>query len=138
MQATLVLCDFAESDPSGKVHMLGAGWSFTGPNPAPQAVVAFIQIPADRLGSPIPVTIRLLDPAHQVVEVPGPGGVQPLEISGQIEMQQPDWWDGSSDLSASFAVNFGPLPLQHAATYTWHLDVDGKETASIRFFVRPA
>jgi len=138
MQATLVLCDFAEADASGKVHMLGAGWSFMGPAPAPQAVVAFLRVPADRLGSPIPVTVRLLGPAHQVVEVPGLGGVQRLEISGQIEMREPESWDGTSDLSASFAVNIGPLPLQPATTYTWSLDVDGKETTSTQFFVQSA
>jgi hypothetical protein len=88
-EATLVLCDFAETDSSGKVHMLGAGWSFMGPDAAPQAVVGFIQVPPDRLGSPIPVTVRLLDSAHQVVEVPGAAGLQRLEISGQIEMQEP-------------------------------------------------
>ncbi len=136
MQAALVLCDFAEADPSGKVHMLGAGWSFTGPDAAPQAVVGFIKVPLDRLGSPIPVTIRLLDSSHQVVEVPGAGGVQRLEISGQIEMREPDDWDGASDLNASFAVNIGPIPLQRGATYTWYLDVDGKEAASTQFFVR--
>jgi hypothetical protein len=137
MQAALVLCDFAEVDASGKVHMLGAGWSMLGPAPAPHAVVAFLRVPSDRLGSPISVTVRLVDPEGQVVEVPGAGGIQRLEISGQIEMRVPDIREGVSDLNASFAVNFGPLPLRPGNTYTWHLEVDGKETTSTQFFVLP-
>jgi hypothetical protein len=36
MRASIVLCDFAEQDQlGGKVHMLGAGWSLTGPVPSP-------------------------------------------------------------------------------------------------------
>src|ERR1700742_5095265 len=112
MQASLVLCDFAETDSSGKVHMLGAGWAFTGPDPTPQGVVAFLQVPPDRLGSPIVVAVRLIDPSGQVVEVPGVGGVQRVEISGQIEIQAPAGWDGASTLGATFAVNLGPMPLK--------------------------
>lgn len=138
MEATLVLCDFAEADPSGKVHILGAGWSLIGPGSSPQAVVAFVQVPASRLGSPIPITVRLLDPAGQVVEAPGLGGMQRIEISGQIEIREPDSWDPASGLRASFAVNIGIVPLQPATAYTWHLEVDGKEEATAGFYVRPA
>ena len=43
MKATLLLCDAAQVDPAGKVHILGAGWTVVGggngvPLPA-QAVV---------------------------------------------------------------------------------------------------
>ena len=32
MRASLVLCDYAAQDVlSGKVHLMGAGWSMTGP-----------------------------------------------------------------------------------------------------------
>lgn len=118
--------------------MLGAGWSMLGPAPAPHAVVAFLRVAPDRFGSPIPVTIRLTDPEGQIVEVPGAGGIQRLEVSGQVEMRVPDEWDRASDLNASFAVNFGPLPLRPGTAYTWHLEVDGKETTSTQFFVLPA
>jgi hypothetical protein len=113
MQAVIVLGDFAERDSTtGKVHILGAGWSVTGPQAAPQA--------------------------GQVVTVPGAAGVQRLEVTGQIEMAEPEGWEGSGDLDAVFSVNVGPLQLQPGAAYSWHVDVDGKETATTGFRVRPA
>lgn len=48
MRASIVLADFAETDPGGKVHILGAGWSVIGPQPSPQAVAGFLQVPPNR------------------------------------------------------------------------------------------
>jgi hypothetical protein len=140
MRAALLLADFAESDTgSGKVHIIGAGWSMTGPTPSPHAVVGFIQVPADRVQEgPIRFTVRLVDHAGQLVEVPGPAGMQRLEVSGQVEMQVPDDWDHSTELQATFSANFMGLALQPGQSYTWSLEIDGKELASTQFQVRAA
>jgi Family of unknown function (DUF6941) len=138
MQAVIVLGDFAERDAAtGKVHILGAGWSVTGPAASAQAVIIFVKVPADRAGTPIPITLRLLDPAGKVVTAPGAAGVQRLEIFGQIEMSEPESWEGPAVLDAVFSVNVGPLLLQPGGTYSWHVDVDNKEAASTEFRVRP-
>ncbi|HUZ37675.1 MAG TPA: hypothetical protein VMV17_15245 [Streptosporangiaceae bacterium] len=137
MEVTLILGDFAETDPSsGKVHILGAGWSVTGPAPSPQAIVAFLRVSPDRVHSPIAFTARLLDKTRQVVETPGVGGMQRLEISGQVEIQVPDAWDAVSDLPASFAINIGALPLKPGSAYSWTVEIDGKEEAHADFIVR--
>lgn len=134
-RASLILADFAETDPGGKVHVLGAGWSVTGPNVGPQAIVGFIQVSAEQSGAPISFILRLADRTGEVVEVPGPAGMQRMEVSGQVEMRVPEGWDGSTDLSAAFAVNvMVPLPQGHP--YTWSLEVDGKDLASTTFYVR--
>lgn len=140
MRAALLIADFAESDTgSGKIHIIGAGWSTTGPTPSPHAVVGFIQVPADRVQEgPIRFTARLVDRAGQLVEVPGPTGMQRLEVSGQVEMQVPDDWDHSTELQAAFAANFMGLALQPGQSYTWSLEIDGKELASTQFQVRAA
>jgi len=136
MRGSIVLADFAETDTgSGKVHILGAGWSVINPSPSPQAVVAFIQVPPDRVGEPIPVTLRLADLAGQMAEVPGPAGMQRMEFQGQIEIGTPDEWDGQTDLQATFVVNL-MVPLQPGQSYAWLLEADGKELASTRFRVR--
>lgn len=135
MRATIVLADFAETDPAGKVHILGAGWSLTGPLPGPQAVVGFIQVPPERGTEPISFILRLSDRSGNVVEVPGLVGMQPMEISGQIQVIQPEEWDGTSDLNAAFAVNV-MLPLPQGLSYAWTLEVDGKDLASASFYVR--
>jgi hypothetical protein len=69
------------------------------------------------------------------VAVPGPGGVQNLEVSGQLELVEPDKWDHSIDLQAAFPVNLGVLMLR-PGRYTWFVEVDGKEIASTDFTVR--
>jgi len=138
MRAAIVLGDFAEVDSaSGKVHILGAGWSMTGPGPSTQAVVAFLQVPPDRVGEPIPVILRLLDRAHRVVEVPGNlGAPQRLEITGQVVIREPEGWDHSTELEAVFSVNLLMLLLPPGHSYTWSIEVDGKELANTEFQTR--
>lgn len=139
MEVSLILGDFAELDSgTGKAHILGAGWSVTGSIPSPQAVIAFVRVPPDRALSPIPITLRLLDKTGQPVEISGLGGPQRLEISGQIEMRIPDDWDQASDLTTTFAVNIGPIPLTPGGHYKWIAEVDGKEQAQAPFAVRAA
>lgn len=137
MHVTLVLADFAETDQSsGKTHMLGAGWSITGPAPTPHAIVAFLRISPERVHAPVAFTARLLEEDRQVVEVPGVGGMQRVEIAGQIEMRIPDDWNEVSDVPASFAANISPLQLKPGATYYWIIEIDGKEVAATDFRVR--
>ena len=48
VEAKLILCDAAQADPNtGKVHMLGAGWSLTR-SPTTHAVVVLMKVPWDR------------------------------------------------------------------------------------------
>jgi hypothetical protein len=51
------------------------------------------------------------------------------EVSGQVEMQVPDDWDHSTELQATFVANFMGLALQPGQSYTWSLEIDGKELA---------
>jgi hypothetical protein len=134
-RASIILADFAETGTDGKVHVLGAGWTVTGPQVGPQAIVGFIQVPAEEVGAPVAFTLRLSDQTGELVEVPGPLGMQPMELGGQIEIREPEGWDRSTELGAPFAVNV-MLPLPQGHSYIWSLEVDGKELASITFYVR--
>jgi hypothetical protein len=136
MRASIILADFAETDANGKVHILGAGWSATGPQPGPQAVVGIIQAPPGEARGAIPFTLRLTDRAGDLVEVQGPAGGQPLELSGQVEIREPDEWDDAAELTAAFSISVTMLPLPQGQSYTWSLEVDGKELASTSFYVR--
>ena len=133
MDAAIILCDFAEQDPTGKVHMLGAGWSVMGPGPAAHAVVVFVRAPTD-LQAPLPVILRLLDEGGSVVLMPAGAGLQRFEFPGQILMRTPPLAENSVGFGA-FTVNVGPLPFQQGARYRWVLEVDGKEVASAEFSV---
>ena len=137
MRASLVLADFAETDPGGKVHILGAGWSVTGPQMGPQAVVGFIQVPPEKAGEAVSFTLRLVDSDGELVEVQGPAGPQGMELGGQVEVREPEGWDRSADLTVAFAVNV-VLPLPAGQSYTWALEIDGKDLTSTTFHVRSA
>ena len=139
MRAVIILADFAETDAStGKVHILGAGWSVTGPQPAPQAVVALIDVPPERVGQSIPVTLRLTDRMGRVVEVQDPSGTQRIEVAGQVETREPDGWDRSTDLRVAFTASLMLLPLQPGESYAWSVEIEGQALASAEFHVRPA
>lgn len=135
MRASIILADFAETDPGGKIHALGIGWSVTGPQPGPQAVVCYIQIPAEEAREAIQFILRLADRHGEIVEIQGPAGVQPMEVNGQVEVREPEGWDRTTDLNVAFTVN-AILPLPPGQPYTWFLEVEGKDLASTTFFVR--
>ena len=139
MRAIIILADFAETDAStGKVHILGAGWSVTGPQPAPQAVIALIDVPPERVGESVPVTLRLTDRMGRVLEVQDPSGTQRIEVMGQVETREPDGWDRSTDLRVAFTASLMLLPLQPGESYAWSVEIEGQVLASAEFHVRPA
>jgi hypothetical protein len=136
IRAHLVLADFAETDSSGKVHLLGGGWTILRGGAGSHAVVVFLKIPTDQADKAITVTVRLVNKESQVVaEQLGPGGKQRLEITGQVVSSIPPEWDQSVDLDAIFAINLGQLLLP-AGTYTWVAEIEGKEAAATNFIVR--
>jgi hypothetical protein len=138
MRASLILCDFAEADPAGgKVHMLGAGWSVTGPQPSMQTVVALIKVGWNEANRPVNFVLRLTDGDGAVVHVPGPAGEQPLEMAGRMEVGRPPGIPEGSEIDASFVVPLQPLSLAPGQRFTWRLSFGDQEAASESFYVRP-
>ena len=131
----LILCDAAVADASsGKVHMLGAGWSMTGTPTAPQAVAMLLKIPWDRTNQKITLTLRLLDADGQPVTMPGPEG-DPVRIGQDFEFEvgRPPGVAPGSMLDAAFALSVPSMPLQ-PGRYEWRLDISD-QTASESFTV---
>ena len=138
MRASIILCDFAEQDqPSGKVHMLGAGWSVTGPAPAPQAVVVLIKIEWTEANRPHDFALRLTDGDGAVVHIPTPAGTQGMEFAGKLEVGRPPGIPHGSEIDTSFVVPLQPLPLTPGQRFTWRLNFGEHEAASESFYVRP-
>ena len=138
MRATLILCDYAVQDaPSGKVHLMGAGWSVTAPIPGPRAVAVFIKVGWNEANEPHKFELRMVDADGQTATVAGPAGTQPLEFQGNLEVGRPPGIPQGSDIDASFVINLGPLPLVPAQRYTWRLEIDGDLAAAESFYVRP-
>jgi len=138
MRASLILCDFAESDlPGGKVHMLGAGWSVTGPQPSPQSVVAIVKVGWNEANRPVDFVLHLTDADGAVVHVLSPAGTQALEFTGRLEVGRPPGIPEGSEIEANFVVQLQPLPLNPGQRFTWRLSFGEDEAASESFYVRP-
>ncbi len=139
MRASIILCDFAEQDQiGGKVHILGAGWSLTGPQPAPHAVVVLIKIGWDEANREHEFVVRLTDADGGVVSVLSPAGTQELSFNGKFEVGRPPGIPQGSEIDASFVISLQPVPLAGGQRYTWRLEVDQRERATEGFFVRAA
>lgn len=130
----IILCDAARADPStGKLHMLGAGWTMMGTPTSPHAVAIMVQVPWDRANEKLPVRIELLDDDGKPVEIPGDAGPQPIQGEAELEVGRPPGFSHGSPLSAVFALNVAPLPLA-PGRYEWRASVAG-DTAAESFQV---
>jgi hypothetical protein len=138
MRAVLVLSDFAEQDqPGGKVHILGAGWSLTGPLPFAHAVVVLIKVGWNEANRPHDFALRLTDADAKLVSVPSPAGSQVLEFRGRLEVGRPPGIPEGSEIDTTFVVQMQALQLAGGQRYTWCLEIDNEEAAAEGFFVRP-
>ncbi|GAA2561478.1 DUF6941 family protein [Pseudonocardia hydrocarbonoxydans] len=130
----IILCDAAQADSaSGKLHMLGAGWTMIGTPTSPHAVALMVQVPWDRANEKLPVLIELLDSDGRSVEIPGEGEAQLIRGEAVLEVGRPPGVSHGSPLSAVFALNVAPLPLP-PGRYEWRASVAG-DTAAESFQV---
>ncbi len=125
VEAQLILCDAAVSDPSGKVHMLGAGWSIMASPTTPQAVAVLMKVPWDRANQKLAMVLELWDADGHPVELKTPAGSSRVSTRAEIEVGHPPGVAPGSMLDASFALNVGPLPLP-PGRYEWHLELAGQ------------
>lgn len=135
LKAQIILCDAAQSDPSGKLHMLGAGWSTTASPTAPQAVAVLIKVPWDRANQPLAMKVQLLDADGHPVLLASPLGQTPVSVDSTLEVGRPPGLPAGTPIDASFALNVQPMPLQ-PGRYEWRLEV-AEQPFSAFFFVRP-
>lgn len=142
MRASIVLCDFAEQDQvGGKVHMLGAGWSLTGPVSSPHAVVGFMKVAWNEANEKHKFVLRLTDSDGHSVTTTGTSVPQPLEFSGVLEVGRPAGLPAGSEIDANFVVGIQPLQLIPGQRYTWRLEIgegDKPVVVTETFMVREA
>lgn len=120
----LILCDAAQTDGmTGKVHMLGAGWTVTASPTSPHAVALMIKVPWDRTNQKLKVRVELLDDDGHAVTIPGPTKPQPILNESELEVGRPAGIAPGSTLSAVLAVNVASLPLP-PGRYEWRATVD--------------
>lgn len=133
----LILCQSAQADPAGTIHMLGAGWSVTGTPLGPQALALLIKVPWDRANERLALVVELLTEDGPPVTLSGLGGVPtPIRAEAALEVGRPPGVAKGSPLDASFALNFGPLPLT-PGRYQWKAEIAGDQQVE-SFTVVPA
>ena len=138
MRASLILCDYAVQDaPTGKVHLMGAGWSVTQPVPGPRAVAVLIKVDWNETNQPHNFTLHLVDADGQILTAEGPAGTQSVDFQGKLEVGRPAGIPEGSEIDATFVINLAALPLLPGQRYTWELEMDGNKLAAESFYVRP-
>jgi len=140
MRASLMLADHAQVV-DGKFFIIGGGWSITGPQPQPFAVVVDIKVPWHGIGENHKFRLELLDGDGQPVEVETPDGTQPLMGEGDFSVAPIPGVKAGSELTFPFAANFAPQPaITPGGLYEWRLWIDGKtrDEWRVTFSTRPA
>lgn len=132
VEAHVLLADFAQTDPSGKVNALGMGWSVTRSPTSPMAVIVFVKVGWNETNRAHTMSVSLLtaDGAHAVT-VPGPVGEVPLQVQGEFEVGRPAGLPEGSTIDHALAVNIQPLPLE-PGRYEWRLTIDDREDETWR------
>jgi len=122
LDATVLLCDAAVADMSGKMHMLGAGWSVTSSPTAPAAVVVLLKVPWDRANTKLRIALTLVDADGRPVVIED----QTVGIERFLEVGRPPGLEHGVPIDTSFTLSVGPMPLV-PGRYRWLLDAAGQQ-----------
>ena len=134
--ATLLLADHAQVA-DGKLNVIGAGWTFTGPAPLPFALAGWVHVPWDLANTSLAVTLELLDTDGKAVMVDVPGEMaQPLAMHVSVEVGRPAGVPPGTTQDCPLALNCAPIALQPGQGYEWRLLVDGELLTRRGFRVR--
>lgn len=124
IEAKLILCDSAVADPSGKVHMLGAGWSVTGVPAATHAVALLAKVPWDRTNQKLHLAVELVDSDGRPVVARDPNDADVvIGQTADLEVGRPPGVPHGSMVNAAFALTVPSIPLA-PGRYTWRLRLD--------------
>ena len=124
-KVTLMLADAAQVA-GGKLNVLGAGWTFTGPGPCPFAIAGIIEVPWHLTNTRHTLRLDLIDLDGNAVEIETPDGKQPLWIEHQFEEGRPTGYRPGSAIPHFLAINSSPLPLAPGSHYEWRWMLNGE------------
>jgi hypothetical protein len=135
IKAVVLLGDYAVV-PDGKLSIIGAGWTFTGPDPVPSGLGLVIEVPWDQANRRHTWSLFLKDSDGNVFT---DDAGNPLELGGEFEAGRPPGHPAGTPITMTQAINIGPLPLQPGSRYEWVLTIDGQEDEDwkVGFNVRP-
>jgi hypothetical protein len=135
MKVSIMLADSAQ-EVGGKFYLLGGGWSMTGPDPMPFAIVVDVKVPWDVAHRRHTFTLELLDQDGNAVILPDTQ--EPLRLDGTFEtLRRPGLKEGTP-IDWKLAVNLPPQPIPPGGRYEWRLSIDGQTESDwyVAFAVR--
>lgn len=134
----MLLADSAQVA-DGKLYILGGGWSVTGPDPTPSAVAMKVGVDWHEFNTNHHWELFLEDADGRPVSFDTPDGPQVIEVRGDFSAVAPDGVPVGTPVDVPIAVNFGPIPLEPGARFTWRLVIDGESLpgGTVSFTTRP-
>jgi len=138
MNVTMLIADSAQVA-DGKLYILGGGWSVTGPEPVPSAVAIKVSVDWHEFNDEHHWELFLEDADGKLVQFETPEGMQSIEVRGDFSATAPAGVPVGTPVDVPVAVNFGPIPLQPGARFTWRMVIDGESLpgATVSFTTRP-
>jgi hypothetical protein len=135
--AKLILAD-AASIADGKLYMLGGGWTVTGPQPIPSAVVLLVDSVEPRETKRHECEIMLLH-ADGSPAVLGTSRGRPDILRFQLSIVETAEAEGAVVSLLLHAIMIPPLPLIPGTDYSWRLTIDNQQRPEWTrpFTVRP-
>jgi hypothetical protein len=137
VNVTLALADYVRAA-DGKLDLLGAGWTITGPGPANFGIGILLEARPGEFGQQHEVLLELVDEDGRLVPVPD-GEEALLRIEGQIEVLPPPGHPPALPVVMPVAFNAANVPLPAGRRLEFRLWIDGetKEAWRLPFSTRP-
>jgi hypothetical protein len=136
--AHMMLADAAQVA-EGKLNVLGAGWTVTGPMPTPFAIAIQMEFPWRETDRDHQLRLEVIDMDGTPFAIQTPMGMQPLVLEAKFPVPRPDDLPAGFPMPAGVAINSGPIPFPPDSYFEWRLMIDGKAHADWRraFRTRP-
>lgn len=137
-RVTVVIADYIGVDASGKINVVGGGWTTVGAQTsgfsAAQYLAVLVDVASGHVGDEFTLTVALHDAeSGEIIALPGPTGTaEALRIQQLFRVDppasQPGVYVPSSMFSrVQFLVGFpNGLPLAAGRRYSWRVEIDGE------------
>jgi len=137
MKKTLLLGDYARVS-DGKLDIIGAGWTITGPGPSQIGIGILLSVPWDQTNVKHHFTLDLLDADGSAV-VGADGNEVLFHFEGDFEVGRPAGVKPGTAQDGAVAVNLNGIPIPSGGRYEFRLVVDGDEDTGVSapFSTRP-
>ena len=139
LKVTMVLCDFAQVSPDGKMTIVGAFWTVCGPGPVTFFIAGAFEVPWQAANRTHRLRLDCVDFDGHSVMVPTPDGDQPLVVLGEFAAERPEDLRPGPGLPVPFVIPVGPVQLPPGGQFEWRLSIDGdtREDWRLPFSTRP-